>query len=107
MLQSDTSSNAVNDNYPFFFSCSIDNLASSISDENLYATPRGDHPDVVLNGDVSGTGRKASDVEDFVKASTAVAAERSAATLWKGMECSKHATYPSLTRNPVIRAVFD
>ena len=61
---------------------SIDNLASSISDENLYATPRGDHPDVVLNnGDVS---RRASDVEDFVKASAKVAAERSAATLWKG-----------------------
>ena len=61
-------------------------MASSISDENLYATPRGDHPDVVLNGDVSG--RRASDVEDFVKASAAVAAERSAATLWKGVESS-------------------
>ena len=60
-------------------------MASSISDENLYATPRGDHPDVVLNGDVSG---RASDVEDFVKASTAIAAERSAATLWKGVAYS-------------------
>ena len=70
--------------HPFVHN-SIDNLASSISDENLYATPRGDQPDVVLNGDVSG---RASDVEDFVKASTAVAAERSAATLWKGVESS-------------------
>ena len=78
---SDTSSKAVNDNSPFFFLCSIDNLASSISDENLYATPR-DRPDIIVNNDVKD--RKGSDVEDFVKASAVVAAERSANTLWKG-----------------------
>ena len=56
-------------------------MASSISDENLYATPR-DRPDIIVNNDVNN--RKGSDVEDFVKASAVVAAERSANTLWKG-----------------------
>ena len=56
-------------------------MASSISDENLDAAPK-DRPDIIVgNNDVK---RKGSDVEDFVKASAAVAAERSANTLWKG-----------------------
>ena len=55
-------------------------MASSISDENLDASTK-DRPDVIVNIDGN---RKGSDVEDFVKASAAVAAERSANTLWKG-----------------------